>query len=331
MMRRLLRESAAALGAGLAGAFAAAGVAGWKAAAPEGYWAAGYHRLVAAEMWERFDRWGPLAAGLALVPVAVLALLRWRGLRRPRSAGSPARVGLALCLPVLGLRAVGALDVLWTGRGRPNLVLISIDTLRADRLGTYGYDLPTSPAIDRRLAAAGVTVTDVYSQSPEDHSVAHDDAHVALPGGAPGVDVGQGRTREAAQPRGAHARRGAEERGLCHRRLHRRCEHPPLARLRPGVRRLQARAGARAHPAAGSPRRTSGPSSSSSTPTPSTIPTCRRPSGSTASRRTTTGPCATRSSASVRAWTEAGRGPSTLLGKRRQGEAGGRTLRLAPL
>lgn len=31
---------------------------------------------------------------------------------------------------------------------RPNLLLITIDTLRADALGTYGYDQPTSPAID---------------------------------------------------------------------------------------------------------------------------------------------------------------------------------------
>lgn len=30
----------------------------------------------------------------------------------------------------------------------PNVVLLSIDTLRADRLGVYGYDLPTSPHID---------------------------------------------------------------------------------------------------------------------------------------------------------------------------------------
>ena len=36
-----------------------------------------------------------------------------------------------------------------------NLLLITIDTLRADRLGCYGYPRPTSPAIDR-LAAESV-------------------------------------------------------------------------------------------------------------------------------------------------------------------------------
>ncbi len=37
----------------------------------------------------------------------------------------------------------------------PNVVLISIDSLRAAHLGTYGYQRPTSPNIDR-LAANGV-------------------------------------------------------------------------------------------------------------------------------------------------------------------------------
>jgi arylsulfatase A-like enzyme len=40
-------------------------------------------------------------------------------------------------------------------QGPPNLVLISIDSLRADRLGCYGAERDTSPAIDR-LAADGV-------------------------------------------------------------------------------------------------------------------------------------------------------------------------------
>ena len=37
----------------------------------------------------------------------------------------------------------------------PNLLLISVDTLRADHLGCYGYSRPTSPAIDR-LAVEGI-------------------------------------------------------------------------------------------------------------------------------------------------------------------------------
>lgn len=39
---------------------------------------------------------------------------------------------------------------------RPNLLLIAVDTLRADHLGAYGYDRPTSPSIDHFFASAVV-------------------------------------------------------------------------------------------------------------------------------------------------------------------------------
>jgi len=38
---------------------------------------------------------------------------------------------------------------------RPNVLLITVDTLRADRVSAYGYELPTTPAIDE-LASQGV-------------------------------------------------------------------------------------------------------------------------------------------------------------------------------
>jgi hypothetical protein len=46
-----------------------------------------------------------------------------------------------------------------------NLILISIDTLRADRLGAYGYERPTSPAIDA-FASRGVRFSRVLADSP---------------------------------------------------------------------------------------------------------------------------------------------------------------------
>lgn len=46
----------------------------------------------------------------------------------------------------------------------PNLILISIDTLRADRLGCYGYARPTSPFLDRE-ARRGVLFSDVTASS----------------------------------------------------------------------------------------------------------------------------------------------------------------------
>ena len=46
-----------------------------------------------------------------------------------------------------------------------NVVLISVDTLRADHLGIHGYRRPTSPHIDR-LGRAGVTFLRAVAQSP---------------------------------------------------------------------------------------------------------------------------------------------------------------------
>lgn len=49
---------------------------------------------------------------------------------------------------------------------RRNLVLISLDTLRADRVGVYGAYRPTTPAIDA-LAGGAVVFTDAWAPWPE--------------------------------------------------------------------------------------------------------------------------------------------------------------------
>ena len=46
----------------------------------------------------------------------------------------------------------------------PNLLLVSIDTLRADHLGAYGYERETSPFLDE-LARGGALFENAYSQS----------------------------------------------------------------------------------------------------------------------------------------------------------------------
>ncbi len=46
-----------------------------------------------------------------------------------------------------------------------NLLLVTIDTLRADHLGSYGYPRPTSPAIDA-LAAAGALFENGWAHAP---------------------------------------------------------------------------------------------------------------------------------------------------------------------
>ena len=47
----------------------------------------------------------------------------------------------------------------------PNILLLSIDTLRADRLGCYAYPLPTSPHIDK-LAEGGLLFEDAICEVP---------------------------------------------------------------------------------------------------------------------------------------------------------------------
>ncbi len=47
---------------------------------------------------------------------------------------------------------------------RPSIILISVDTLRADRLGCYGHPRPTSPAIDA-MAREGTLLRNAFAQS----------------------------------------------------------------------------------------------------------------------------------------------------------------------
>jgi arylsulfatase A-like enzyme len=49
-----------------------------------------------------------------------------------------------------------------TDRSRPNVVLVVVDALRADRLGVYGWQGQTSPNIDR-LGDNGLVVRDAYT------------------------------------------------------------------------------------------------------------------------------------------------------------------------
>src|SRR5882672_7882894 len=48
---------------------------------------------------------------------------------------------------------------------RPNVLLVTIDTVRADRLGCYGYGRKTSPHIDR-LAEQGALFENAYTPLP---------------------------------------------------------------------------------------------------------------------------------------------------------------------
>ncbi|MGE5358644.1 MAG: sulfatase-like hydrolase/transferase [Bacteroidales bacterium] len=48
---------------------------------------------------------------------------------------------------------------------RPNLLLITLDTVRADHLGSYGYKLGSTPGLDR-IAREGVRFTDATANAP---------------------------------------------------------------------------------------------------------------------------------------------------------------------
>lgn len=52
-----------------------------------------------------------------------------------------------------------------TSRTRPNIILITVDTLRADHLGCYGYPLSTSPNIDR-FAAQSLLYENCIAHAP---------------------------------------------------------------------------------------------------------------------------------------------------------------------
>jgi arylsulfatase A-like enzyme len=130
---------------------------------------------------------------------SVRSLGRWAdGFASAARQGSDRRLRARLCaLLVAGLvSACGGGDSQEATATR-NLLLVSIDTLRADRLGAYGYDRDTSPALDA-LAARGVRFETVIAESswtlpshvslftglpPALHGATHETA--ALPEGLP--------------------------------------------------------------------------------------------------------------------------------------------------
>lgn len=137
----------------------------------------------------------PVAA-VAFAAFVVLPWLNFSYLPRAASAASllgsvAAFAGLAIAVPLLlrarhlavaiavlvivaanalGLRAGlgGGAGTPFAGTGSPppfNIVVVLIDTLRADHLGAYGYPRPTSPRFDA-LARDGVLFEEVTAQAP---------------------------------------------------------------------------------------------------------------------------------------------------------------------
>lgn len=80
-------------------------------------------------------------------------------------SGAGAKHGAAGLVAIVLILGLGALWWATRERTRPNIVLISIDTVRADHLNAYGYDRGTSPRI-AELARTGVLFENAYSQAP---------------------------------------------------------------------------------------------------------------------------------------------------------------------
>ena len=155
-----------------------------------------------AGVWGRAERWdlapAPfilpprlLAAVIALALAAVVALLVSgfsRGGRSRRTAWAwlagaiLAGAGAYFLTPLPSL-LFGGPPPIWSARGAPStsraapapregeerpagrILLVTVDTLRADHLGCYGYTRPTSPRMDR-LAAFGTRFERAYCAIP---------------------------------------------------------------------------------------------------------------------------------------------------------------------
>jgi arylsulfatase A-like enzyme len=81
-------------------------------------------------------------------------------LRSMTSAGRAARVLARSLILLLPLGCAGC----FRHTSPENLVLVTIDTLRRDHLGTYGFEKPISPNLDR-LAERGVRFDDALAQA----------------------------------------------------------------------------------------------------------------------------------------------------------------------
>jgi arylsulfatase A-like enzyme len=170
---RIFEITARWLGVGL--------LTGLAAGAARGFLAVHLHRhldhgsvwlAVGAVLQSSFET--ALGVGLIVGTVAMAMLLVKRQVRTEATPG-PARPNpLATGLPLIGavlFFCVAGLSLALPyldqarARNRPSVILISIDTMRGDRLGVLGYDRPVTPHFDR-LAREGVVFEQATASAP---------------------------------------------------------------------------------------------------------------------------------------------------------------------
>jgi arylsulfatase A-like enzyme len=131
-----------------------------------------------------------VSAVAGLVACVVIGLYR---LRHAGQLGVARSSGLALVLMLFAFpvkTSGGGGDV----SGKKNVVLISVDTLRADHLGVYGYERETSPNIDA-LAEGAVVFEEAFSSSHWTFP-----SHASLLTGLDPVALGALSTEDTLQP-----------------------------------------------------------------------------------------------------------------------------------
>lgn len=133
--------------------------------------------LLAGPFWERVGTMGTSVAVFAL-PMTLLGALLGRSFptlvkahaARIQSASPTRRIAWRAAPLLAGLFAC---SVGWgqlpahggpSSERPPNLILVSIDTLRADHLSTHGYSKPTSPRLDA-LGVEGLVFENAYASS----------------------------------------------------------------------------------------------------------------------------------------------------------------------
>jgi arylsulfatase A-like enzyme len=143
----------------------------------------GRFRIVRDMFHEKYP--GPALDLVLLVGAVVLFFILHRGVFTPllsrtglsrlaRAGTSVPLYAIVLLLSFVASFLYGAFTVRKPGtqsaeelaklEGKPNILLVIVDTLRADRLSAYGYAKETSPNVDR-LAADGIRFTHGFAQA----------------------------------------------------------------------------------------------------------------------------------------------------------------------
>lgn len=116
---------------------------------------------------------GSAAFAAAMIPVGVAGIVWFNATYwfRKEEIGAEYRLGWRFVSPMLGLALVGVAAALQdqapaSGASGPNVLFITIDTLRRDHVGVYGSELARTPNIDK-IGEEGIIFDDAITPTPE--------------------------------------------------------------------------------------------------------------------------------------------------------------------